>query len=71
MIRNIVVIRENGRFVMAVNPRTYKATREPQQFRAEPDARGYALQILPKAEWIADPVVINVETLSGVSSEPS
>lgn len=66
-VSRLVVVRENGRFVAAVDPKTRK-THLPQQFKMTPDARGYSLQPVPRDEWIDDPFVIDVDALNGVGS---
>jgi hypothetical protein len=59
----IVVVKTNGHFVMNVNPRTRKATTNPQQFLASPNERGYSLEILPRARWVEHPVVVEVNSM--------
>lgn len=63
----IVTLKDNGRMVMAIDPFTRKATRNPQQFFIQPDERGYSLQYLARDQWISDPPVIEVDSMSGVS----
>lgn len=63
-----VIIKDNGRFVMRVDPRTRKATTEPQQFYMHPDERGYSLQILERSQWVSDPDVIDVQSMTGLSN---
>lgn len=52
-----VVIRSNGSMVERVDPQTRRCTGEPQQFRLAADGR---LTIVPKAEWVTNPTLIDV-----------
>ena len=60
----MVVIRENGRFVMEVCERTRQCTTRPQQFyvkeRERPDE--LKLVIAPRSEWVSNPVIMDVDT---------
>ena len=60
-----VIIEDNGRLVMRVDPRTRKVTNEPQQFYMQPDERGYSLQILDRADWVDEPHLVKVDSLYG------
>jgi hypothetical protein len=53
--------------VMRIDPRTRKATTEPQQFSVAPDERGHSLQILRKDQWVENPRLIEVASLNGFS----
>lgn len=61
----MVVIRQNGIFVPRVDPRTREATDEPQQFEIGPhDGRGVSLTIIQKPDWIDEPEIVEVDTVS-------
>lgn len=66
----VVIVKDNGRLVERVDPRTRKVTGEPQQFSIAPDDRGYALQILAKEHWIDAPQLIEVQSMHGFSIPP-
>ena len=53
----VVVIRAPNGFVQRVDPETREACGEPQQFRK---ARDGTLTILPKAEWVSAPQIVDV-----------
>ena len=52
-----IVVRTPTGFVERVDPATRQCTGEPQQFRRADDG---TLTIVPRAEWIADPAVVDV-----------
>jgi hypothetical protein len=56
-----VVIRKGDAYVPEVDPRTRESTGRAQQFRRDRDGR---LTILHGAEWVADPTIVDVQTIS-------
>jgi len=55
--RQVVILRAPNGFVQRVDPETRAACGEPQQFRKAADG---TLTILPKAEWVASPVIVDI-----------
>lgn len=57
----VVVRRFDGKFIERVDPLTRQSTGEPQQFLKS--ANG-VLAILPRYRWVAEPTVIETQTVS-------
>jgi hypothetical protein len=55
-----VVIRSAGHVVQGVDPTTRQCTGEAQQFLLDADGR---LTLLRRADWVADPTVIDVDAM--------
>lgn len=56
-----IVIRKGTAFVPEVDPRTRQSTGRAQQFLRGRDGR---LTILPASQWVRDPEIVDVQTIS-------